>query len=197
MRNKVKRVISTALALCLIIGLLCIPANAAMTYYNSYTFKGGFLNLTTYTGKVYRDPDWFTVFYGNSSVSTGFEYKNNTNVILSQTTSFSIGSQTKKTLSAEVDFSGFGVPVNVGGSVEKTGSYTWGVSNTSTRTITASAPRGYYSYNVCINTYKIIIDKYKGSSFVDTITFLAPRSEPYRSIVYNPYNASYSGVSRY
>lgn len=152
---------------------------------------------TTYTGKVYRDPNYFVVFSGNSKVSSGFEYKNNTNVVLSQTRSFTIGRQTKNSLSAGVNFSGFGVPVSVGQSIEKTNSLTWAVSNTSSRTIEKTAPKGYYSYNVCMNIYKIRVEKWQGSSKKGSIVFNAPRSQAYRSIVYNRSNASYSNVSRY
>ena len=49
----------------------------------------------------------------------------------------------------------FGVSAEVGGSQEKTSSLSWSISNTSIRKIVASAKEGYYSYNVCVNTYKI------------------------------------------
>lgn len=105
--------------------------------------------------------------------------------------------QTKESLNAGFDFSAFDVPVNVGGSIERTKSQTWGVSNTSTRTIKDSAPKGYYSYNVCMNTYKIKLVKNEDNATISR-TFFAPRSEPYRAIVYNPNNASYTeGLSRY
>lgn len=103
----------------------------------------------------------------------------------------------QKTLSAGVNFSGFGVPVSVGQSIEKTNSLTWAVSNTSSRTIEKTAPKGYYSYNVCMNIYKIRVEKWQGSSKKGSIVFNAPRSQAYRSIVYNRSNASYSNVSRY
>lgn len=71
--------------------------------------------------------------------------------------------------------------------------------NYAKRTVEASAPLGYYSYNVCMNTFRILIDKYRVSNgnYVDTIIFFAPRSEPYRAIVYNRDNASYSGAARH
>lgn len=196
-RKLTTKLLAVIIGLCVCISFFPSPARAAMTYYNSYTWKGGFLWLKTYTGKVYRDSNWFSVFWGNASVSTGFDYKNNVGVTLSQTRSFTIGKQTKKSLSAGVDFSGWGVPAKVGGSIDTTDSFTWGISNTSVRTVPDSAPRGYYSYNVCINTYKINIKKYEGSTYLTTLTFFAPRSQPYRSIVYNPNNADYSGVIRY
>lgn len=170
--------------------------SAAYSYYNSYSHTSWF---TKYNMKVYRDPNWFNVYYGNPALSSGFEYKNNTKIVLSQTRTFSIGSQTKKTLNAGVNFSGFGVPAKVGGSIEKTNSASWGISTTTQREVNASAPKGYYSYNVLINTYKIRIDrrKNKDNSGAGSITFQAPRSQPYRSLVYNPSNASYNGVSRY
>ncbi len=175
-----------------------LPVGATYSYYNSYKFSTGALWWKQdYTAKVYRDPNWFSVFHNSDAVSTGFEYKNNTNVVLSQTRNFSIGAQSKSTLNAGIDFSSFGVPAKVGGSIEQTSSSSWGVSNTSARTIPASAPKGYYSYNICLNTYKIKITKYQGNTSKGTIQFFAPRSQPYRSIVYNKNNASYSGVSRY
>lgn len=128
-----------------IVVISAIPVNAAYSYYQGYSFSKGILWWKeNYTAKVYRDANWCSIFYGTASTSTGFEYKNNTNVILSQTKSFSIGSQTKSSLSGSVDFSGYGVPAKVGGSIEKTKSMSWGVSNTSSRTIEASAPKGYY-----------------------------------------------------
>src|SRR5690606_4890546 len=117
-----------------------------------------------FTAKVYRDPNWFMVWHGTAKTSSGFEYKNNTSIVLSQTKNFSIGSQTKSSLNAGVDFSSYGVPANVGGSIEKVSSRTWGIANTSTRTIEKTAPKGYYSYNVCMNTYKIKIEKFSGST---------------------------------
>lgn len=175
-----------------------LPVSAAYSYYGSYPHTTGALWWEkSYTAKIYTDPSWFAVFSGNIYVSTGFEYKNNTNVVLSQTKTFSIGAQTKESLNAGVDFSGFGVPANVGGSIDKTMSASWGVSTTASRTIDASAPKGYYSYNVCMNTYKIKIVLYQNGTDKGTIQFFAPRSQPYRSIVYNRNNASYSDVIRY
>ena len=194
----VKKSIVLMLVVVSIIVSMALPVGAAYSYYNSYTFSTGALWWKqNYTAKVYRDANWFNVFHGNAKVSTGFEYKNNTNVVLSQTKNFSISSQTKATLNTGVDFSSFGVPAKVGGSIEQTASASWGVSNTSSRTIAASASKGYYSYNVCMNTYKIKITKYQGNTAKGTIQFFAPRSEPYRSIVYNKNNASYSNVTRY
>ncbi|WP_096156501.1 MULTISPECIES: hypothetical protein [Bacillus] len=195
MIGKIKLVISMAIIFCLTLTLLPTSSDA-YSRYNSYTYTHWF---TKYEATVYRDSSWFRVFHGSPSLSTGFEYKNNTNVVLTQTSSFSVSQQTKNTLSAGVDFSGYGVPVNVGGSIETSSSATWGVSNTTSRTIPASAPKGYYSYNVLLNTYKIKINRKKVSdgSAAGSIEFFAPRSQPYRSIVFNSRNASYSGVSRY
>ena len=193
-----KKVITVMLSVIVVSTMTMLPASAAYSYYNSYSFSTGALWWKqNYTAKVYRDPNWFHVYYGNANVSTGFEYKNNTNIVLSQTKNFSIGTQTKASLNAGVDFSSYGVPANVGGSIEKTTSASWGVSNTASRTIEASAPKGYYSYNVCLNTYKIKVTKYQNGTNKGTIQFFAPRSQPYRSIVYNRNNASYSGVTRY
>ncbi len=193
-----KKVITVMLSVIVVSTMTMLPASAAYSYYNSYSFSTGALWWKqNYTAKVYRDPNWFRVYYGNANVSTGFEYKNNTNIVLSQTKNFSIGTQTKASLNAGVDFSSYGVPANVGGSIEKTTSASWGASNTASRTIEASAPKGYYSYNVCLNTYKIKVTKYQNGTNKGTIQFFAPRSQPYRSIVYNRNNASYSGVTRY
>lgn len=193
-----KRIFAALLVAALLVSVSAVSASAAYSYYNSYSFSTGALWWKeNYTAKVYRDPNWFTVFYGNEKVSTGFEYKNKTNLVLSQTKSFTLSAQTKASLNAGVDFSDYGVPAKVGGSIEQTTSATWGVSNTATRTIEASAPKGYYSYNVCLNTYKIKINKYQGSVLKGTLQFFAPRSEPYRAIVYNPTNASYSNVTKY
>lgn len=181
-----------------LVAMSVIPASAAYSYYSGYSFSTGALWWKeNYTAKVYRDANWFAVFYGSASTSTGFEYKNNTNLVLTQTRSFSLGSQTKSSLNGSVDFSSFGVPAKVGGSIEKTNSVSWGVSNTASRTIEKSAPKGYYSYNVCMNTYKIKVEKYQDNAHKGTITFFAPRSQAYRAIVYNRSNASYSGVSLY
>lgn len=199
MKKRMMKSIAIIFAVMAIFVTSTLPANAAYSYYGRYDFSTGALWWTQkYTAKVYRDPTWFRIYYGSPFVSTGFEYKNNTNVVLSQTRGFSLGSQTKATLSTGVNFDDYGVPVNVGGSIEKTSSASWAVSNQSSRTIPADAPKGYYSYNVCLNTHKIKITRYQGNTSKGTIEFYAPRSQPYRSIVYNKYNASYSsGAIRY
>ncbi len=174
-------------------------AKAAYSYYNSYSFTTGALWWKkTWTCKVYRDPSYYVIFYGNSKVSTGFQYKGKSGFTLSQSTSLSLSSQSKQTLNAGVDFSDFGVPVNVGGTIENTSSVTIGVSNTVQRTIKDSDPSGYYSYNICLNTTRISIDKYNSNgSYVGNMKFRAPRSQPYGSLVYNRYNADYSDAVKY
>ncbi|HHT56319.1 hypothetical protein [Herbinix luporum] len=174
------------------------PVNAAYSYYNTYSFTTGALWWKEkFTAKVYRDPNWFRVWYGSDKVSSGFEYKNNTEVVLTQSRSFNLDSQTKFSLNPEVDFSGYKVPAKVGGSIEKTSKKSWGITNISTRTIEKTAPKGYYSYNVCMNLYKIKIEKYSGKTKKGTIQFFVPRSEAFRAVVYNKKNASYSGVTLY
>ena len=173
------------------------PAHAAYSYYGSYNFSAGPIwSVQNYTAKVYRDPSYFCIFSGNSSVSTGFYYKGNTSLTLSQTRTFSLGSQSKYTLNGSINFSDYGVPANVGGSIEKTAASSWTVSNTSSVTIPSYAPKGYYSFNVCLNVSKIKITRYQGSTAKGTIQFLAPRSQPYRSVVYNT-NADYAGAIKY
>ena len=198
--TKVITVMLSAIVVFTMTMMTMLPASAAYSRHekSDYTFSTGALWWKkTYNCKVWRDANYFRVYYGNAKVSTGFEYKNKTNIVLSQTTSFTIGEQTKASMNAGIDFSDYGVPAKVGGSIEKTNSSTWGVSNASTRTIEASAPKGYYSYNVCLNTYKIKIKTYHDGAHDDTIEFYAPRSQPYRSIVYNPNNASYKNATRY
>ena len=175
------------------------PSSAAYKFYNEYKFTTGTIKdgKTNHTAKVYRDSSWFRVYHGTLATSSGFEYKNNTKIVLSQTKSFTLGAQTKGTLNGSLNFTPFNIPTKVGGSIEKTASASWGIANTTTRTIDAKAPKGYYSYNVCLNTHKVKVDRYTGSKIDRTITFFAPRSEAYRSIVYNKNNANYSGVSRF
>ncbi|MDD2393241.1 MAG: hypothetical protein PHN99_04155 [Eubacteriales bacterium] len=191
--KKIKIFMALMLTIISLVVIAPVQANAAYSYYENYTFSTGALWWKEdFYAFVYRDPNWFTVFYGSPSTSTGYEYKNNTQIVLNQTTSFSIGAQTKGTLSGNVNFTSYGVPATVGGSIESTVSASWGVSNSTTRTILASAPKGYYSYNVCINIYKVKIKKYDDTgSYVSEIVFSAPRSQPYRSIIYNQYNATY------
>lgn len=181
------------------VSMFVLPASAAYTYYGKYSFSTGALWWKeNYTAKVYRDPNWFLVFYGNDKLSTGFEYKGNTDVVLSQTRSFSIGKQTVSTLNSELSVEEFGIKAGVGGSISSSSSQSWGISNTSTRTILASAPKGYYSYNVCLNVYKMKVVKYQNESKKGQVEFYAPKdSQPYRAIVYNKNSASYSGVSLY
>lgn len=195
---KFKRALVSLLVLVFFALAAIAPANAAYSYYGSYSFSTGILFWKhNYTAKVYRDPAWFKVYHGSPSVSTGFEQKINGGFTLKQARSFSLSSQTKATLNAGVDFSDYGVPVNVGGSIEQASAASWGVSNETSRTIPDSAPKGWYSYNVCLNTYKIKISRYENGSPAGTIEFFAPRSELYRAIVYNPSNASYTGVVKY
>lgn len=162
---------------------------AAYNKYSTYTYTTGWGPWKhSYDCTVYKEStSYYNIFYGNGKVSTGFDYKPNkkNNIVISQTTSFSISSQTKKTLSAGVDFSDYGVPVSVGGSIEKTQANTWGVSSTVTRTIAKSDPVGYYSYNVLLNIMKLKIEKKENGKNKGTIKFDAPCSEAYRSIVYS------------
>lgn len=45
---------------------------------------------------------------------------------------------------------------------------------------------------------RISIDKYNSNgSYVGNMKFSAPRSQPYGSLVYNRYNADYSGAGKY
>lgn len=182
----------------LVIMLVCSQFSSVMAAYNkysTYTYTTGMWwwkekhNCTVYVDSG----NWIMVWYGTEKVSTGFEYKNNTEIVLSQTKSFSLGSQTTATLNSSLDVEYCGIKGGIGGSISKTSSQSWGVSNTSTRTIEKSAPKGYYSYNVCMNVKKI---KVTGTA-EGTVYLFAPASEAYRSIVYNEYNASYSGASRY
>lgn len=193
---KVLKCISTlALALCMFLSFWVENVSAAYSKYSTYSYSTGMLWWKkTYNCTVYKDSaNYFTLWYGSSNVSTGFEYKNNTSIVLSQTNSFSLSSQTTASLNSNVNVEACGIKAGIGGSLSSTSAQTWAVSSTSTRTIEKSAPKGYYSYNVCMNTKKL---KITGTS-EGTVYVYVPVSEAYRSIVYNKNNASYSGVVRY
>ena len=100
---------------------------------------------------------------------------------MTQSRSFNLDSQTKFSLNPEVDFSGYKVPAKVGGSIEKTSKKSWGITNISTRTIEKTAPKGYYSYNVCMNLYKIKIEKYSGKTKKVLFSFCAKKRSISRS----------------
>lgn len=191
----VRRFVALALAICMVLCFLGETASAAYKKYSTYSYSTGALWWKkNYNCTVYVDSgSYFNVWYGSSKVSTGFEYKNNTSIVLSQTSSFSLGVQTVASLNTSVDVEACDIKAGIGGSLSSTSSVSWGISNTSTRTIEKTAPKGYYSYNVCMNTKKIkITGTAKGTVYV-----YAPVSQAYRSIVYNKSNASYSGVTRY
>lgn len=192
--RKLIRLIMPVMIVAMVTATSVIPASAAYSYHSTYTFKSG---KETFTAKVYKDPTWFCMFHKNASQTTGFEYKKNTDVVLSQTSSFKLEGQTITTLNGNVGFSGFGVTAGVGGSVSQSNLRSWGISNSSTRTIPSTAKKGYYAYCVCLNTCKIKVEKYKGSTKKGTLVFFAPRDkEPYRSIIYNTKSA-YEGAARY
>ena len=79
-KNLLKKVIAIImLSVVVTSAIAVVPASAAYSYYDDYEFSTGMLWWKeNYTAKVYRDAGWFRVYYGNASVSTGFEYKNNT-----------------------------------------------------------------------------------------------------------------------
>lgn len=188
--KRVNMAIAFMLSLLMIVLFLNDTAQAAYSKYSTYSYSTGMLWWKkTYNCTVYKDSgSYITLFYGSDRVSTGFEYKRNTSMVIEQTSSFSIGSQTAESLNSEIDFSKLNVPVKVGGSLEKTSANTWGISKAINRTIQTSDPAGYYSYNVMLNAYKI---KITGTS-EGTVVFYAPASESYRSLIYNPVNASYT-----
>jgi len=202
------RLATAAVAFVLSVGLLfasSVPANAVYGYYGSYTFSTGtWLDRHYYTGLIYRDPGWVHLWYGSTAVSSGFEYKGATEIVLTQSRSFTLASQTVTTLNASLNPSVFGIKAGIGGSIATTTGTTWAVSNTTQRTIPASASRGYYSYNVLMNTYMITVVKttteyvtfsvsvQNRQYIAGTVEFVAPRSEPYRALIYNPSNASYA-----
>ena len=199
-KNEKLKSVSKRLGVMLLLVIMLVSSQfgsvmAAYNKHSTYSYTTGmWWWKKTHKCTVYVDSgNWFCVWHGNSKVSTGFEYKNNTEIVLSQTSSFSIGSQTVSTLNASLDAEACGIKAGIGGSISKTSSQSWGVSNTSTRTIEKSAPKGYYSYNVCMNEKKI---KVTGTA-EGTVYLWAPASQPYRAIVYNESNASYSGVTRY
>lgn len=100
---------------------------------------------------------------------------------------------TTATLNSGIDVEAFGIEAGIGGSLSSTCANTWQSSSTTSRTIEKSAPKGYYSYNVCMDEVKLkITGTHKG-----TIYIYAPSSEAYRAIVYNKDKASYSGVVLY
>ena len=192
-----RRVIAILLVALFIFGVSGHAAQASYYYVESYTYSTGILWWKkTYNCDVYRETgSWYRIFYGNSSVSTGFDYKGNTlePIVISQTTSFSIEKQTVATLNSSIEVEDLGIKSGIGGSLSSSCSQTWGVSNTIQRTVPASAATGYYSYNVCLNLMKF---KITGTS-AGTVYIYAPNSEAYRSLVYNPYNADYRGAGKY
>ncbi|MCI8409280.1 MAG: hypothetical protein HFJ09_08445 [Lachnospiraceae bacterium] len=201
MKNKVIKLIGAFMIVVSLVTMMPIESvEAAYNKYSTYTYTTGWGPWKhKYDCTVYKDSiSYYTIFYGTGKVSTGFDYKPNkkNNIVISQTTSFSISSQTKNTLNVGVDFSDYGVPVNVGGSVDKTKANTWGVSSTITRTVDKSDPVGYYSYNVLLNTMKLKIEKKENGKNKGTIKFSAPSSEAYRSIVYSK-TGNYTDATKY
>lgn len=190
-----KRVGAVMLAVFVLISMNLNTTLAAYYRYGIYSYSTGALWWKKkYNCTVYVEPgSSFLIWYGNNSVSTGFEYKKNTSLVLSQTNSFTIESQTVVTLNPGVDIEACGISFGIGGSISRTTSQKWGISNTSVRTIERTDPEGYYSYNVCMNIKKIkVTGTAKGTVYIN-----APASEPYRAVVYNEKNALYSGATRF
>ena len=194
-RSILKKITVIALVMCMFICFCGDVVFAAYKKYSTYSYSTGILWWKkTYNCTVYVDDvPYLCVWYGSDKVSTGFEYKNNGSVVLSQTRAFSLSSQTVSTLNSNIDVSGCGIKSGIGGSISATKSVQWGVSNKSERTISANAPRGYYSYNVCKNIRKVVIS---GTAY-GTVAVDVPVSQPYRSIIYNPKNADYNSIYRY
>lgn len=197
MKKIIKRAIVAMMAVMMFVSFGGEVASASYYKYGYYYYtKGSLWWKKEYKCDVYIDnAKYNTIFHGSNAVSTGFEYKGNKNapITISQTRKFSIGSQTVATMNSNIEVSAYGITPSIGGSISKTSAYEWEVSNTIERTIPASAPIGYYSYNVLINTKKIKIEgTHDGTIYVYGIS-----SEPYRSLVYNKKNASYSGCKRY
>ncbi len=197
----------TVLAMAIIMacgGCLSITASATTTKDSYYYTQKAFWPWeqdVKYKVYVYDNPSFFCIYYGNSFVSTGFDYKKNTDLVLSQTCDFSIAVQTKYSMNSGVDFSSFGVPVNIGSSIEASLAASWKISNEKKRTINRSDPTGYYSYNVCLDTTRIKLSKYttgKNPKYVDSVVYYAPRAEnTYRAIVFNPNEAEYDGAVKF
>lgn len=193
----IKRALVLMLAMLFTFELVGQSASAGYYYHSSYSYTTGSLWWKeTYNVSVYKDSVLQTIiYYGSTSVSTGFDYKGNMRdgITLSQTTSFSIGKQTVATLNSSISVKEFGITAGIGGTLSTTSSMTWGVATSSVRTISASAPIGFYSYNVCLRAAKMsLVGTHKGN-----IEILAPASQPFRAIVYNRNNASYSGAVLY
>ncbi len=202
-QKSIKRGVQRITALLLMTIMLfssAVRVEAAYNYYSSYSFSTGALWWAKdYKVKVYKNSSsFYTIYYGPTTVSTGFEYKPNYKepIVISQTSSMSLGSQTVSSMNAEIDLSAFKVPAKVGGSLEKTSSASWGVANTISRTVSADDPVGYYSYNVLMNTMKLRLDLYEDGSFEDDVYIYAPTSEAYRAIVYST-NGNYYNATKY
>ncbi len=164
-------------------------------YYGRYSFYSS--NRTYCTVKVYKDfYTYYTIYSGTASVSTGFEYKANCKsaIVIEQTRKMSLDSQTVASINAGVDLSKYNIPAKIGGSIEKTTATSWDVANTVIRTIAASEPVGYYSYNVLLNKMHLRLDLFHNGIYQGRAYISAPISEPYRAIVYsedgNYYNAT-------
>jgi hypothetical protein len=66
--KKIKIFMALMLTIISLVVIAPVQANAAYSYYENYTFSTGALWWKEdFYAFVYRDPNWFTVFYGSPS----------------------------------------------------------------------------------------------------------------------------------
>lgn len=185
MGKKRKHMIAFLLLIAMMSGIFMNANRADALWYwqKEYDYTRWFKK---YHVSVYREN--FTrikFFSGDMRYTTGFDYKGDLiePIVIAQTSDFSISKQTTDSLSAKfgssVKAADIGASNEVSATTTETSAYSWGVSTTITRTVPAAAPRGYYAYNVCINTraYDFL------GTHLGTVRLLTAESEPFRAII--------------
>lgn len=145
------------------------------------------------TTKVYRtSTSAYKVYYGNSSVSTGFEEHiyGDPSTVLGLAKSMSHTKTDSYSLNLSVDLKDIGLPLKFGGSYGSSNSTTFGATSSASRTIQKYAKTGYFSYNVMLNLYRYYVKNYETSNPGRYETFghiYGVRDpEPYRQLYYSP-----------
>ena len=187
-KTTIKRAISVTLLAALAVSIVPETASAKWEHQKDYDYKyetGSFWWKKKWECTAYKaSENIIRIYRGNQTVEAGWTYKKDktANIVISQSRSFSVGSETVYSMNSGVELEDAGVKLGFGGSISRTDAQSFGVANTVTRTVAKSKPNGYYNFNVCmnINNWKVT-----GTS-VGTVWFKTAKSHPYTSLIYSP-----------
>lgn len=196
-KTTIKRAISVTLLAALAVSIVPETASAKWEHKSKYDYTyetGALWWKKTWHCKAYKaSEDLMRCYYGKPTVEAGWTYKKDktADIVISQSTSFSIGSETVYSMNSDVELEEAGVKLGFGSSISRTNSQSFGISQTVTRTVAKSKRNGYYNFNVCMN-----IDNWKVTGTSEgTVYFSTAKSQPYTSLIYSP-TCNYSDAVR-